>query len=516
LEVFQQEDVDPALNRGEPPAAAFGLRGHAQLAASREKTGAAAVELINKATDDYDKAIQESSGGPYYTELLDGGAAAYVERANLDRDSSIEQLREYLTRAVKYAKESTDVGYRPYPESAWLNLGNAEEDFTAVIGEKSDHYCEAIEAFGKAGKAAFDAGRSPASAHYSQGRCRCKLVEDLIDGFLGPEQACGKSIDVHLQTALDELQKALQVGTDDPRRALEGDKRAEANYWRAKLYVRQADRAADGQKSLDLANDAILAASEGVKETSADWPIYQDWSAKIALKMGQPERARQCAEKLLGVPTAPLNKKALAVRHLVDSYTRQKNPKAGLEALKKYLNATEFRTAGRSRVDLLTLCSRHITEFADDLWNATNQKLGEDTAREAIKLALEIPDPVGASKAYVALADHVSVTAYRSTSGDFTLAQLHLYADCLAKAIDQQSIGQQSVLPASLRSRKELARAHRRLARWPNLPLDKRIGYATAGIKTLIGAEKATRDPREVSEIVALRKDLEMLSKASK
>src|SRR6185437_6038988 len=506
LEVFQREDIDPAFQRGEPSAAAFGLRAHAQLAASREKTGVAAVALINDATKDYDKAIKESSGGPYYTELLDGGAAAYVELANLDTGSSIEQRRDCLKDAVRLAKLSTNVEYRPYPEYAWINLGNAEEDFTFVVGDKGDHYCNAIDAFGKAGETALKAGRSPAFAHFSQGRCRCKLVEDLGAGLLEPEQACGRSIDDHLQTALDELRKAIEVGMDDPRGALTNNYQAEANYWRAKLYFLKAARPADDKESLALANEAILAASEGVKETSENWPAYQDWSAKIALKMGQPELARQRAEKLLNVPSAPLDKKARGVRYLVDSYTQQGDLKAGLEAYKKYLDAPEFRAAGRSRVDLLTLCSFHISRNAAALWK-DNRQLCEQRARQAIKLAEEIPDPVGASKAYLALAEHM----IQANLSDGKIADFKEYAECLAKAIALQPS-----LPASRDARIALAEASLQLAGLSKLPAAERGRYATKGFEALSGVAEAASNSAQRLRVAELRKKLEALSKASK
>lgn len=494
LAALEREDLGKAfeLLGDKPSPAALGLRGNARLIASRNRSGAEQLQALEGAIEDYLAAIEAAAGqGEHYSEFLDGGASAYVELANFS-NAGRAQYKVYLEQAIALAKESTDIEFRPAPEYAWLNLGNAEEDMIWRAGDYGvDHYCRAIDAFQKAAADAVKNGRAPEFALSNEGRCRWKLVEAVLDGKIAKEQMCGGTIEEHIETGLKSLGDAAE--------RLDRAERAEARLWQARLYGQKArtKSGAEAKQALDDADASLKAALAAIDESDPSWPTYQIEYASSAWAMQRYDAVRERSLALLDSksPAATAEKKGSVVPLVAMTYALAGDAKRGLQEFQTRVEASEFRDQPAAQADLLVGRSAFI--LRNGLWQQSKQ-LCESGARQAIELARKADARGIEARAWVVLFEHLVLAHPKAT-----IEQVKECSAALSQAI---SLG---LSPAvQLSSSVQLARTNLQLAQG-ELPLADRLQYANQGLKAIDKNSVAGATPPQARVIDKLRADLE-------
>lgn len=495
LEPLEREDIEKAfaLKTGDPSPAALGLRGIARLLASRNQSGGEQVDALKGAIEDYEAAIAASRGeGEHYSEFLDGAASAYVELANFSPEA--EQYRNYLGKAIERSQESSQIEYRPNPEFAWLNLGNAEEDMSDRAHDYGvDHYCRAIDAFQNAAAAAVKSGRPPEFALYCEGRCRSKLVDAVVQGKIDREQTCGAPIEEHIQAGL----RALNA----PAENLKGAIQAESRLWQARLYVLQA-RTTSGaqakQAALAGADAALKAALDVVDENDPSWPLYQREYAENAWNMKNYDAAGQRALALVDSksPYATIEKKCDVLHYVADGYKAAGDAKRGLQVFDDRLADPDFLKSPSAKAQVLVSKSNYILKSG--LWLQYKQAC-ESGAKEAIELAQKERDSRLEADAWLAFYDHL-LRAHPQPLPK----EMKQIIDCLRKAL---ALG---LPPADRRNATlQLAYLDLAIAAKKNLPAAERIQFAQEGLQALDKDLVAAASPQRAREIEELRSKLE-------
>lgn len=501
LEVLEQEDIAPLFDgrRGAPPPGAYGLRGQSKiLQARREEKDR--LDLYQQSIADFEEAIRASEAAPgeHFSEFLDGLGTANVEIANYSNEGR-EAKRAYLHRTLDLAAKSKAMEFRPHPEHAWINHGNAEEDFSWVLKETdSNHYCAAIDAFERAAAEANAALGSPALSLLSQGRCRFKL---LTSGG-----SCGKTFNEEVTTALENLEQAIHAGDDAPTKALPDRLRGQACYWQAQLHTLAA--AKDPAKKKERYQLADAALQRAIKIAGRDG-VAEYYLSSIALAMNLQDNAlgleRVKAFVAADLPAASLDSKVVAIEYAADINKRRNDAKAAVGIFTQYLNDPRFKEPTTARCDLLYDRAFFIASVPGRFWT-DNKKLCEESAGEAIALAKKLNEPRREAKAWRVRAENAKLSYTSSTPSQ---AERKVYAEHLRKAVE--CIPGKDDLKETWGWRVDLARVDYDIA---NAAV-KASAFADAAwfseeaVKTLQGVDAfAKGNPQLITSITQIRKTM--------
>ncbi len=433
LEVLEREDIAPLFDekrfdekRGSPPPGAYGLRGQAKILKARRASNDR-LDLYRQSIADFEEAIRasESEPGEHFSEFLDGLGTANVEISNYT-DEGREAQRSYLNRALELAEKAKAIEFRPHPEHAWINQGNAEEDFSWLLKDAAGgHYCTAIDAFERAAAEANAAVGSPALSLLSQGRCRFKL--------LASGGSCEKPWPDELKAALANLEGAIHAGDADPSKALPDRLRGQACYWQAQLHTLAAGKEPAKKKERYQQADAAL---ERAIQISGREGAAEYYLSSIALAMNLQGNAKglERLNKFVAadLPAVSLNDKVAAIENVADINKRKGDAKAAVGIFTQYLNDPRFQEPTTARCDLLHDRAFFIALVPGRFWSE-NKKLSEESAAEAIKLARQLKEPFREAKAWRMRAENAKLSYTSSTPSQ---AERKAYAEHLRNAID--------------------------------------------------------------------------------
>ncbi|HET6880976.1 MAG TPA: hypothetical protein VFI31_12515, partial [Pirellulales bacterium] len=427
LATLEKEDLGPLFDgrRGAPPPGAYGLRGQAKILGARQASGSERLALYRNSIADFEEAIRGSQQQPseHFSEFLDGLATANVEMANYT-DEGRDAQRACLERAVELAEQSKAIEYRPHPEYAWINLGNAEEDFPWVLRDDPNHYCTAIDAFERAAAEANTALSSPGLALLAQGRARYKL--------LAAGGSCGRPWKDEFKAALQNLNDAVNLRDVGSAEVLPASARAEGCFWQTQLHLWMAAKEPAAKKEHYQKADAALERAIEILGKQGK-PLYYLSSMTLAANMQDFDKAVSRAKRFVDadLPAASLDDKVTAIVNLADLYSRRNDVNSALKTFGQYVDDARFQAPTTARFDLLyeraSLIAAVGGRFLSD-----NKKLCLDSAAQALDVAQQLNDKRREAKAW-----HVRALAAKLsyTSATPSVAERKTYAEYLRNAI---------------------------------------------------------------------------------